>query len=486
MNLTMARITQLLIICICSAYIAGCASNPVTGRPNLVFTSEEKEIRIGQQAHQQVLTQYTLYDDPALQDYVTKLVDELAANSHRSELEFHASVLDSPEVNAFALPGGYVYITRGIMAYMNSEAELAGVLGHEIGHVTARHGVRQQSASTVGSLISAAAAIATGNRALGNATNFASTALVRGYGRSHELEADRLGAEYLARTGYDPQEMINVVGILKDQEEFEKKRAAAEGREPRVYHGVFSTHPANDKRLQEVIGEADKFTSTSTRDAKGRFLELTNGMDYGPSESQGLLRGTNFYHKELDLHIEFPNNWRVSNQPTQLIAASPEQNALIRVTIAQATTSRSPKEFIEENYGQVSNGRGVRGGEEGYTGFTRIDSPFGQQQRSRITVIFQGNQAYQFLSVAQTPELLQQFDAEMLATAASVRGLRRDEREFATARKIKLVTAKRGDTFEKLAKHSPIENNAVDQLRLLNGMFPDGQPTAGQQIKIVE
>ena len=482
----MVRIIQTLIICVLSAYFVGCASNPVTGRPNLVFTSEEKEVRIGQQAHQQILTQYTLYDDPALQDYVTTLVDELAANSHRSELDFHSFVLDSPEVNAFALPGGYVYVTRGIMAYMNSEAELAGVLGHEIGHVTARHGVRQQSASTVAGLLSTAAAIATGNRAVGQASSAASTALVRGYGRSHELEADRLGAEYLARTGYDPQEMINVVGILKDQEEFDKKRAAEEGREPRAYHGVFSTHPANDRRLQEVIREADKFTGETTRDAKGRFLELTNGMDYGPSESQGLLRGSNFYHKELDLALEFPNNWRVANQPTQLIAASPEQNALLRVTIAQATTSRSPQEFMEQNYGQISSGRAISGGEEGYTGITRIDSPFGQQQQARISVIFQGNQAYQFLSVAQTPQILQQYDAEMIATAESVRNLRRDESEFASARKIKLVTARQGDTFEKLAENSPIENHAVDQLRLLNGMFPDGEPTAGQRIKIVE
>jgi predicted Zn-dependent protease len=483
----MARLFQFFLIFLLAAYITGCATNPVTGRPNLVFTSEEKELRIGQQEHQNVLRQYSLYDDPALQEYVTGLVDELAANSHRSDLEFHAFVLDSPEVNAFALPGGYVYVTRGIMAYMNSEAELAGVLGHEIGHVTARHGVRQQSAATVGGVLSTAASIVSGHRQIGEVANFASTALVRGYGRSHELEADRLGAEYLARTGYDPQEMINVVGILKDQEEFDKVRAAREGREPRAYHGLFATHPKNDQRLQEVIKEAEKFTNTATtRDAQGRFLEFTDGMDYGPSESQGILRGRNFYHKELDLALEFPANWRVSNQPTQLIAASPEQNALMRVTIAQATTSRSPKEFIEQNYGEIRNGRSISGGEEGYTGFTRIDSPFGRQQTARISVIFKGNQAYQFLSVAQTAELLQQYDADMLATASSTRGLKRDERELASAQKLKLITVKPGDTFEKLAKNSPIKEDAADHLRLLNGLYPDGQPTVGQRIKIVK
>lgn len=483
----MVLFSRFFLICLCSVYVSGCATNPVSGRPNLVFTSEEKEVRIGQQEHQNVLRQYTLYDDPALQEYVTGLVDELAANSHRSDLKFHSFVLDSPEVNAFALPGGYVYITRGIMAYMNSEAELAGVLGHEIGHVTARHGVRQQSAATVGGVLSTAASIVSGYRQIGEVANFASTALVRGYGRSHELEADRLGAEYLARTGYDPQEMINVVGILKDQEEFDKVRAAREGREPRAYHGLFATHPKNDRRLQEVIKEAEKFTdAAASRDAQGRFLQFTDGMDYGPSESQGILRGRNFYHKELDLALEFPANWRVSNQPTQLIAASPEQNALMRVTMAQATTSRSPQEFIEQNYGEIQNGRAIRGGEEGYTGFTRVDTPFGRQQIARISVIFKGSQAYQFLSVAQTTELLQQYDADMLTTASSVRGLKRDERTLATAQKLKLITVKPGDTFEKLAKNSPIKNDAADNLRLLNGLFPDGQPSVGQRIKIVE
>lgn len=482
----MLKLSRFFLIWLISAYIAGCASNPVTGRPNLVFTSEEKEVQIGKREHQNVLRQYSLYDDPALQDYVTELVDELAANSHRSELEFHSFVLDSPEVNAFALPGGYVYVTRGIMAYMNSEAELAGVLGHEIGHVTARHGVRQQSAATVTSVLSTAASIVSGSRQIGQVANFASTALVRGYGRTHELEADRLGAEYLARTGYDPEEMINVVGILKDQEEFDKALAVQEGREPRAYHGLFATHPRNDQRLQEVIKEADKFmNTTTTRDAQGRFLQFTDGMDYGPSESQGILRGRNFYHKQLDLALEFPANWKVSNQPTQLIAASPEQNALMRVTISQATTSRSPKEFIEQNYGEMQNGREISGGEEGYTGFIRIDTPFGRQQVARLSVIFKGNDAYQFVSAAQSAEVLQQYDAAMLATASSVRGLRRNERELASAQKLKLITVKPGDTFEKLAKDSPIKKNAADHLRLLNGVYPDGQTKVGQQIKVV-
>lgn len=484
----MATLIRLFIVLLASLYIAGCATNPVTGRPDLVFTSEEKEVEIGKQAHQQIIgQQYRLYDDPKLQEYVTGLVNELAAVSHRSELEFHSFVLDSPQVNAFALPGGYVYVTRGIMAYMNSEAELAGVLGHEIGHVTARHGVRQQSAATVTGVLAAAAAIATGTREIGQAANFAGTALVRGYGRSHELEADRLGAEYLAKTGYDPEEMINVVAILKNQEEFDKQLARQEGREPRAYHGVFSTHPANDQRLQEVIRAADKFRSSdNVRDPNGRFIELSNGMTYGSGEADGIVRGNKFYHKDLDLALSFPSGWKIDNLPDRLIASAPQQSAVMLVTLGQAESSETPKQFTERTFGNVQNGQNLTAGSyEGYSGIVRANTPFGEQN-TRVSVIFRGNQAFQFMSATREANDLAKYDQDFIATATGMRELRRNERHLAEAQKIKLITAKRGDTFETLAANSPLEQNAADQLRLINGMYPDGQPTVGQRIKIVE
>ena len=310
---------SLFIIALAISYLAGCAANPVTGKQDFVLMSEEKEIDLGRQAHQQILQQYRVYEDPALQAYVSRIVEELSAQSHRSNLVFHATLLDSPQVNAFALPGGYVYITRGIMAYMNSEAELAGVLGHEIGHVTARHGVRQQSASQVTGILATVIGVATGIRGASDAANIAGTALVRGYGREHELEADRLGAEYIAKVGYDPKAMIDVVGILKAQEEFDKQLAAQEGREPRAYHGLFSTHPANDKRLQEVIGAAQRFRSKNDRDSVGEFLELTDGMVLGTGENDGVLRGNKFYHKNLGITLTFPEGWKVDNMPDRLI-----------------------------------------------------------------------------------------------------------------------------------------------------------------------
>ena len=154
------------------------------------------------------LKQYPRYPDQALQAYVQQVGERVARHSHRGQLDYHFTVIDSPDINAFALPGGYIYIHRGLMAYLGSEAELAAVLGHEVGHVTARHGVRQQSQSTAWGVLGQAVAMGTGVGAAADVTGVLGNAVVRGYGRDMELEADGLGAEYLARGGYDPQAMI--------------------------------------------------------------------------------------------------------------------------------------------------------------------------------------------------------------------------------------------------------------------------------------
>ena len=241
-----------ILILTLSLGLGACAINPVTGERDFAMVSEAEEIEQGRRYHKEIIASYGVYDNPALQQYVNRIGQELAAKSHRAHLKFTFTVLDSPDINAFALPGGYIYITRGIMAYFKSEAELAGVLGHEIGHVTARHSVRQQAGQFASNLLSVLITVTTGEQALGNLSQQLSTGLIRGYGRDHELEADRLGAEYLHAVGYDPENMLEVIGVLKDQEVYEKALAAKEKRPANIYHGVFSTHPRNDLSLIHI------------------------------------------------------------------------------------------------------------------------------------------------------------------------------------------------------------------------------------------
>lgn len=297
------NIIKLLVTSFLLLVLQACATNPVSGRPELAM-SEAWEINAGAKYHQQILKQYQLYDDPELQAYINDIGQRLARKSHRPDLPFTFTLLDSPDVNAFALPGGYVYITRGIMAYMNKESHLAGVIGHEIGHVTGRHGAQRAAQQQVAQVASVAVAIGTGSGELLQASQMLGGALMSGYGRNQELESDSLGARYIAQNNYAPDDMIEVIGILKNQELFAKQQAQEEGRELQGYHGLFSTHPRNDQRLQGVIKAAEKYRDLSqpTPD-DGRFLQLSDGMAFGESEAQGIMRGNKFYHKSLNLFI---------------------------------------------------------------------------------------------------------------------------------------------------------------------------------------
>ncbi|HSS63365.1 MAG TPA: M48 family metalloprotease, partial [Gammaproteobacteria bacterium] len=233
----MRTIKTLIVGLLAAGALSACAQNPVTGQSDFVLMDESRELALGRQAHDQILKQYGRYEDRGLQSYVQQVGERLARRSHRADLVYRFTVLDSEEVNAFALPGGYIYITRGMLAMLNSEAELAAVLGHEIGHVTARHSVRQYSAQQAAGLGYTVGAIFLPELRTAAAQNVYSLfggALIRGYGREHELEADGLGAEYLARTGYDPDAMLQVIRVLKAQESFEVERARREGREPNV------------------------------------------------------------------------------------------------------------------------------------------------------------------------------------------------------------------------------------------------------------
>ena len=362
-----------LILLMLVGWLSGCATNPVSGGQDLVLMTEAQEIQIGNQSHPQILKQYGRYDSPELQAMVNRIGQEIAAQSHRPELQFTFTVLDSPEVNAFALPGGYVYITRGIMAYFNNEEELAGVLGHEIGHVTARHSVRQNTAQTATGLIGVLAAVTTGDSGLTQTTQYIGSALVQGYGRGHELEADRLGAEYLAKINYDPESMLSVIGMLKNQELFAQERARANGEEaPAAYHGLFSSHPENDRRLQEVIAAAKQYQGVEVRHPDPEnYLQLLDGVVFGDSESQGIVRGNHFYHRDLDLHLGFPDGWQLINQPDRLLGVSADKNQLIQFMLGSAD-GLSPRDFLQKTFPTLSKGRVLKG--DNYSGEVLLDT----------------------------------------------------------------------------------------------------------------
>lgn len=471
-----------LTLCLFCAWLTGCAVNPATGRTDFVMMSERQELDLGARYNQEILKQNPPYADAKLQAYIQQVGERVARNSHRNQLSYVFTLVDSPDVNAFALPGGYIYIHRGLLAYLNSEAELAAVLGHEIGHVTARHSVRQQSQSTAWGLLGQAAAIGTGVGAVGDLTSVMGNAFVRGYGRDMELEADGLGAQYLARSGYDPQAMIEVVKVLKSQEDFAREQAARRGEAPAQggYHGLFDTHPDNDRRLQEVIGPARALVGGNQEVGRDAFLQRLDGLVFGDSAASGIRRGRHFYHGELDFTLTYPQGWQLVNRADVLIGHTPDEQAFIAMTLEPADKALAPAEYLRK---RVGNQRLVAGEElrlgtlRGYTAILQ-----GQAAR-RVAVIYRGDSAYLFVAAVKGRASLESEDERFLEVIRSYRPLKATERKLAEPVRLHLVRAKAGQSMASLARHSPLPSDGEAQLRLLNGLYPAGEPRAGQWLK---
>jgi predicted Zn-dependent protease len=465
---------------------AGCAENPVTGRQNFVLMSEDEEISVGRKADQEVREQYGKYDAPALQAYVSRIGQKLAAESHRPGLSYTFSVVDSPEVNAFALPGGYIYITRGIMAYLNSEAELAAVLGHELGHVTARHSMRQMSANTaagLGAILVGILVPELGGQAGQQLLGGLGQALVSGYGREHELEADRLGAEYLARTGYDPQAMIEVIRVLKNQESYDNEMAKQEGRQPRHYHGVFATHPDNDMRLKHVVSEAAKYrTAGKGENGRKEFLRMLDGMVVGDSAEQGIVRDNMLRHPGLGFGVDFPRGWKVENKPDRVTCAAPAGDMVI-----QLVTGKSHGSLEDILRTAVKTDVGTRVESLSVNGLpAAVLSGDNQGRPLDAAAIHLGDRAFILVGLAKDAVRRNALREVFSETLRSFRALSAEERGSVQPHRIRLIRARPVMTMASLASGSPLGRNAESHLRLMNGLYPDGKPEPDQLLKIVE
>ena len=478
----------ILLLLVTGILLTACATNPVTGGSDFVLMSEDEEIRLGHKYSTAVLQEMPAYKNPVLEELVQRIGKQLATHSHRPNLDYQFTIVDSTSVNAFALPGGYIFITRGMLAYLNSEAELAAVLGHEIGHVTARHSVRQQSTAAITGILGVVVAASTGISGIDSLTDMAGTAIVRGYGREHELEADRLGAEYLAKSGYDPEAMLEVVGVLKNQEAFEVAIARKEDRDPNVYHGLFSTHPDNDARFSEVVNAANKFkTGTTTRIGRDSFLLRLDGMPFGDSTREGIIRDNRFYHQNLNFSLTFPKDWRIDNQAQKIIATPASKDGLIQMTVAEIKGHLSPRQFMEQQL-QLANPRLGKtfsaGNLQGYTAVANGETPYGLR-RVRYAVVSTGDSAYIFAGTTSDQENPGKYDPAILATAKSFHPLTAAERKLATGKKLDIIRATRGMTYAGLARESPINDYPEEQLRLLNDQYPAGEPEPSQLLKIV-
>ncbi|MCY7316212.1 MAG: M48 family metalloprotease [Rubrivivax sp.] len=482
-----------------AALLAGCGTkvvNPVTGQTERTVMSEADEIAEGKKAHQQVLQEYGVYDNAAVQGLMNEIGQRLAKQSHRANLQWTFTVLDSPEINAFALPGGYIYVTRGIMAYMASEADLAGVVGHEIGHVTARHGAQRATraqnaglgvlAATVLGAVLESSGVGGATQAVGQLSQTAAAGYVARYSREQESQADALGAEYLQRNRYDPRNMVDVIRLLLNQERFAADAARAEGRTPRSGNDWLASHPANEQRLADIERIAAKYTGSYADDGTQRFMKAIEGMAFGEDADQGLTRGRNFYHAPLGIALTAPAGWKVQNsaEAVTLVNAAGDAGLVLRAVPAQAGGTH--EKILQSLKVEPPSGQRLSLGGLQATRFAGVVRDAQGQAKPAQGLLVTAPAGTQLLltTAARDAATLQRNQTALREAEASLRPLSDADRTAARPWTLRTVAYPRGG-FAALAQGSPLGERAEAQLRLLNGFYPGGEPAAGHPVKTV-
>jgi len=485
------RAATLIIALSLFFFLTSCAVNPATGSANLVLMSESREKEIGLEEHEKVLASMPLFEDEELLAYVREVGNKAAAVSHRPNLEYTFNIIDSPEINAFALPGGYVYVNRGLLTFMNSEAELAAVLSHEIGHITARHAVQQQArgriaqtAATVGGFVTA---VATGSGYVGSqisevASIWAQTGL-SGFGRENELEADSLAAEYLVKAGYDPAAMIDVITVLKNQEDFNRLVSNNSG----GYHGLFATHPRNDTRLQQAIAQVSDISGNQiTQTDNTLFRERLDGLVIGQSQrSQTQDARNRYYQALLGYTVVFPDEWQIDETTTTVTASNAKQGT-IRIEAQRIQENIEPRLFIRDKLGISQLQKSEKLEQYRLLGHTGVAVSPETGNTQRIASIYLGPRVFTFRAEITDADSIDEIDEELLASIRTFRAIQQGEISSGTEAKIKFVQASEFFDFAVVAQSSRIANYPEESLRLLNGYYPRGTPEAGEWVKLIE
>ncbi len=464
-----------------AAALAGCTSSPATGGTDVTVSTPAGDVTAGSEEHREIVESGQVYDDPELQAYVNKVGQRLVASSDMPDRQFTFTVLDTPMINAFAAPGGYIYVSRGLLPYLDSEAELAGVLGHEIGHVTARHHGRRQTASIANQVVAVTAYILTGSSDVAEASTMYGTELISGYGRDMELEADGLGAKYMHRSGYDVDALLEVIGVLKDQEQYQRVRAKTSGKPVGTYHGLYATHPRNDQRLQTVIRAAEDLpldTPVENPEVPGEFRRHVQGLVWGES-AQGQRADDRYYHNKLAFTFEQPEGWTVQAGARAVVASAPDGSATMTLSLRRRDPAATPQSVLEGSAsGDLGAGKALE--QAGLRGYTAVASSGGTSMR--LAVIDYNNLSYLFEGRAEDFAAV---DGALLGIIESFRPMDPRERQTGTPRYVQYIQVPRGATMESLAASVRIPD-AENQLRLLNGLYPRGEPRTGDWIKIIK
>lgn len=453
-----------------------CAKNPVTGKRNFMLLSNKGEARLGQQSDPGIISAYGLYDDEKIQSFIKSKGLQMARISHRPELDYQFRILDSPVVNAFAVPGGYVYFTRGIMAHFNNEAEFAGVLGHEIGHITARHSAKQYSKQMLAQVgMGLGMVFSPAFRQFGEIANTGVGLLFLKFGRDAESESDALGVDYSTKIGYDAHQMAGFFSTIHRLQE-----------EAGVEIPTFlSTHPDPMNRNENV----DRMADARQAQARGRefkvnrdkYLNMIDGLVYGEDPKQGYVEKDYFYHPVLKFEFPTPRNWQVVNSPAQVQMASQDGKAAIILSLAaEKSLAAAAQADVTQNNLQVINQRN-----ENVNGNNAISILSETETLRVLTYLIEYNgMIYKFHGLAEKLNY-SNYERYFVETMTGFAKLTDQSKINVFPERIRIKRVAKTDTFGNVLKSFKVSADRMTEHAILNGMELNDQIEKGTLFKIV-
>lgn len=478
---------HLLALCLTALILSACTTSPTTGKP--IFTgmvSAEKESALGAQQHPAILKEYGgVSDNAELNAYVASIGARLAPYAERKDVQWRFTVLDSDVINAFALPGGYVYVTRGLMALAQDESQVAAVLGHEMGHVNARHSAQQMSQGMLAQIGLSVLGAAVGSTAVNQAGSIGTDLVMKSYSRGDEFEADTQGVKYLVAAGYDPYAEAKFLQMLQRHGALEAQMRGTEtGGEMFSY---FSTHPQTPERVARATAMADAAAKNANAIVgRDTYLRAINGTAYGSGGKQGYVRGTTFTHPVLGIAFTAPDGFKISNGEKQVVAKNKEGAAMVfDMGASRDDIGNDAGAYLSTIWAKDSplsqQERLNINGMDAATAVTQANTSQGEMN-ARLIALSAGNGKFYRL-VFLTP---QGQDARY-ATAfrQATYSFKKIPAENVAQPRVRVTSVRNGDTVASLAQTMSVEDFAVERFCLLNGITPQTQLQPGTRIKIV-
>jgi predicted Zn-dependent protease len=464
-------------------FFLGCAKNPVTGKRDLMLLSEGQEVAMGQQSDPDIVRYFGLYEDKQLQQFINEKGQKMAAVSHRKNLKYEFKIVDSPVVNAFAVPGGYVYFTRGIMAHFNNEAEFAGVLGHEIGHITARHSAKQYSNAMLAQI-----GLVAGVMISPEFAQFADVAqqgvqlLFLKFGRDAEKQSDELGVEYSTKINYDAQQMADFFATLQ---QLQKQSGAEE------VPDFLSTHPNPGDRQKSVTKLAadwrKKVHASDLKVNRDSYLKMIDGIIYGDDPRQGFTEDNVFYHPVMKFQFPYPSSWMVQNTPEQVQFAPRDGNAMMMLTLAKGSSLDNAAQTVVQNY-KLTVQESKRDDVNGNPAIVLVaDQQSGEQAvvRTLIYVIQNGGNYYAMIGASSKNN----FNSYVQAFNSSMSGFRTltdPSKLNKQPERIDIKPVSSQGTLEAALRSYRVPEKRMQELAVLNGMALNERVEKGTLIKVIE